>query len=146
MYVQRLFTYVTINKETNCYEWKGSKSKEYGQMNYRGRMQLTHRLSYAFSRGIPMHEMEELRKEYKLIVMHKCDNPICINPEHLRLGSLKDNQNDSVSKNRNNNQNSIRTHCRKGHLFNAKRKCTICRNEYARNRYHRKKNSLATNN
>jgi hypothetical protein len=79
---------------SDCWHFCGTRNKGgYGRITYGGRMQVAHRLSYeAFVGPIP-HGMS---------VLHKCDNPSCINPEHLWLGTYTDNRRDCVQKNRHN--------------------------------------------
>lgn len=63
----------------------------YGRVRWEGRPQLCHRLSYAVAFGpIPQG----------MSVLHKCDNPGCINPDHLRLGTQADNNADMRAKGR----------------------------------------------
>ena len=69
-----------------------------------------------------------------LFVCHRCDNPRCINPGHLFLGTPKDNMRDKVLKGRHASQ--LKTHCPRGHEFTPEntywyssrqgRKCRAC--------------------
>jgi len=78
-----------------CWEWSGYKNKSgYGFTRVGGRGSkgvLAHRLSWVLHhREIPDG----------LHVLHRCDNPSCVNPNHLFLGTNQDNINDRVSKGR----------------------------------------------
>jgi hypothetical protein len=64
----------------------------YGYMYLNGKHHRIHRLVYEECFG----ELQE-----GLVIRHKCDNRICINPEHLETGSNKDNSMDAVSRKRN---------------------------------------------
>lgn len=82
-----------INKTDYCWLWTGKKGpKGYGVATYRGRSMLAHRFSYELHYG-PMF-MEGM------FVLHRCDNPLCVCPDHLFLGSQQDNIDDMVSKHR----------------------------------------------
>lgn len=80
------------NKTTNgCIEWPGGLCGKYGVTNYKNKTITTHKLSYILANGsIPKG----------LIVRHTCDNPVCCNPEHLILGTYKQNSQDMVDRNR----------------------------------------------
>ena len=83
-------------KKEGCWEWLGGDDgKGYGTISSRGGSRLSpekaHRVSYEMAFG-------EIPKG--LNVCHKCDNPPCTNPEHLFLGTQKDNAMDMVSKGR----------------------------------------------
>lgn len=79
---------------SGCWEWTAAKNnKGYGQLNVQNKRMLVHRLSYEVHNG-PIPD--------GLVVRHKCDNPSCINPEHLEVGTHKDNMQDMIKRNRGN--------------------------------------------
>jgi hypothetical protein len=81
-----------IDPETLCWNWTSRvDSRGYGHMRFGGREMLAHRLAWILFRG------EDPGKNF---VLHKCDNPLCVNPEHLFLGDAGDNMRDCVAKGR----------------------------------------------
>ncbi len=90
-----------VNKTSSCWLWTGAKQHPkrsqpigYGVMLVRPRPRyamLAHRLSWELFRS-PVPDA--------LRVLHKCDNPPCVNPDHLFLGTQGDNMEDCVSKGR----------------------------------------------
>ena len=80
-----------VKTSIGCWVWLGGRNlKGYGHIEYHGRRYLVHRLFYALNKGEPGD----------LIVRHSCDNPSCVNPDHLSLGTHADNIADMVSKGR----------------------------------------------
>ena len=80
--------------DSGCIEWQGYKNKQgYGYMTSRrgSSPYSSHRLSYELFVG----EIPD-----GMWVLHKCDNPPCVNPKHLFIGTRQDNIDDMVSKNR----------------------------------------------
>lgn len=90
--IDRLLAKMEVNEQTGCWEWRASlNTNGYGQFRFRARPQQAHRVSWI------LHNGEIQRGAY---VLHRCDNPLCINPAHLFLGDQSDNANDAVSKGR----------------------------------------------
>ena len=82
--------------ETGCWEWRGyTNSEGYGVINKDGKKMLSHRVSYEIH-----HPLTQPIQDIKMCVMHSCDNPKCVNPAHLSLGTHQDNMTDKVEKGR----------------------------------------------
>lgn len=98
-WLARFWAKVERGEEDDCWEWVGSKSGPgYGTMGIPKdetgyRTGLAHRLSFMLAHGLEAIEDG-------MFVCHHCDNPSCVNPKHLFLGTNGDNVRDLVSKGR----------------------------------------------
>ena len=82
-----------VRKTASCWLWRGGTNGVGYGMILKGRSKvLAHRVSW---------EMEHGSLDPKARVLHRCDNPACVRPDHLFLGTMKDNMQDMLKKGRN---------------------------------------------
>jgi hypothetical protein len=89
--IARFWSKVKVAAPSECWEWQGYRTpKGYGVIRLSGKNVYAHRLSYTIAKG-------EIADGY---VCHACDNPCCVNPSHLSVGTPLDNATDRDTRNR----------------------------------------------
>lgn len=109
--MKRFWLNTDFNSLYECWHWNGRTDKNgYGRLNFRSKDfnkndMAAHRLSYMLFAG-------ELNP--KLVINHICHNTLCVNPLHLEQITLSENSKDRW------HDNSWKTHCKHGHIFDKK--------------------------
>lgn len=138
---QRFWSKVRMAPGDGCFAWLGGQDgrRGYGKFWFSPtqRSMFAHRAAWVLMNGaIPDG----------LHVLHRCDNPICVRPDHLFLGTPTDNLHDAITKGRHS-----RRHCVHGHAYEpgnvaincrGSRMCIICLRESWRRSWRRKKGFL----
>ncbi len=93
-----------------CHQWMGPTTVDgYGRLGGRGLY--AHRWILEQKLGRPLRKGEEAR--------HRCDNPTCVNPDHLEPGTHAENMGDMVERGRSRGWHGEKTHCKNGHPFSG---------------------------
>ncbi len=88
---ERFWVKVDKNGPEGCWVWtKATNDLGYGWFSFNRQPHLAHRIAWMLTHG----EMPNG------LVLHSCDNPPCVNPNHLRVGTDQDNSDDKVARNR----------------------------------------------
>lgn len=97
----RFCSYISKDTKTGCWLWTASKDQNgYGKLpTERGKSPArAHRLSYSFFKGPILP---------KMYILHECDNPSCVNPDHLTMGTQADNMRAASKRNRLNSKSFL---------------------------------------
>ena len=115
-----------VKKTQDCWIWTASRTdRGYGSFGLDGKVRRAHRVAYELAVG-PIPD--------GMSILHACDNPPCVNPAHLRVGTQVQNMADELVRGR--NHNAAKDRCVHGHAFtegntyvtpNGRRNCRTCR-------------------
>jgi hypothetical protein len=125
---------IRLDKSSECWLWTGAADNHgYGNIGIEGKTKKVHRAYWEEFNG-PIPE--------GVYVCHTCDTPLCVNLEHLFLGTHSDNMLDMKQKGRHPGSSNI-THCKQGHPLGKwegkRRRCRPCYNRRSLESYHRRK-------
>lgn len=108
---ERFWEKVAVGKPDECWLWTAFRNNHgYGRIIWNGKAYIASRVSWMLANG----------KEPQGMVCHSCDNPSCVNPAHLWLGTALDNNRDAFAKGRSEAaRRRAQPTCKHGHPFDA---------------------------
>lgn len=132
---KRFIEKVSFEALTGCWIWSGAVQHAYGKFRIGLKEVRAHRASWEIHKG-PIPD--------GMSVLHQCDTPLCVNPDHLFIGTQQENMNDRKTKGRVGKigaHNKEKTHCPSGHelqgenlyIHRGGRYCRACRKNHFRN-------------
>lgn len=128
--IPRFMARVKINEQSGCWDWQGYVQNGYGKFWFKGTMMYAHRAAFEMTLGY----------RPKKLVLHSCDNKLCVNPEHLREGDQRENMRECVERGR--HYQTKKSACPQGHEYSGKnlyknpytgvRQCRECQKQHNR--------------
>ena len=130
----------TMRSTSGCLEWLGSKDRHgYGQISIWWITFSAHRIAWILRHGPITNGLH---------ILHKCGNKVCVDTDHMRLGTVAENNMDQVVQGR--HFYAMKTHCPQGHPLSGDnlcqdekkrnhRSCRACRLARKRSAYYRSK-------
>ena len=131
------WSFVDIGSDDACWSWRGRRLHDgRGIFRYRSDEATAPRWAWMLHNGLTIPKGLE--------ACHSCDNPNCVNPRHIWIGSHADNMRDASRKNRLSRQGNVvtkaKTHCPQGHPYDeantywyrGHRQCLTCRRSRTR--------------
>lgn len=96
--ISRFWDKVVNKGKDECWEWTAAKNRDrgYGMFSINGKMYYAHRIVWMWTNQLQIPD--------GMCILHHCDNPSCVNPNHLFLGTHADNTQDSYNKGRSTQQ------------------------------------------
>lgn len=121
---ERFWAKVPTRPVDGCWEWTGHKDKDgYGTLRVGNTQVRAHRFSYELVNGA----LDGLGR-------HRCDNPGCVNPQHIEPGTHQDNMDDRMAA----GHYAPKTHCKWGHEFTPDNTAVYSGQRYCRACIHRR--------
>lgn len=106
--IEKFYRKIVKDHQTGCWIWQGYTNRDgYGMMQVGKSKVSVHRWSYEF--------IGDKGSLNDMIGRHKCDNPLCCNPDHIEPGTYQQNSQDIIDRGRHANAN--KTHCPYGHEY-----------------------------
>lgn len=111
-FLDKFWSNVNVIESTGCWEWAGKRMPYggYGRISIGGMRGYAHRVAWMLSgRTLTPGRW----------ILHHCDNPPCIRPDHMYMGTPKDNAQDREKRGRGRKRERSGAECIRGHVFDA---------------------------